>query len=46
MLGNSRMFWNVRAMPEPVTWCGRGPEIRSPPKRTSPSVGVYTPVTS
>ena len=25
MLGNSRMFWNVRAMPRSVTWLGFRP---------------------
>ena len=46
MFGNSRMFWNVRAMPR----CGDlgaacGPASDCPSKRTSPSVGWNTPVT-
>ena len=39
MLWNSRMFWNVRAMPRFVILKRLTPLILSPVKRTSPSVG-------
>ena len=37
--GKSRMFWNVRAMPIRLIWCGLRPLIRWPSNRTSPDVG-------
>ena len=46
-LGNSRMFWNVRAMPE-LGDLGSACCLPSdrPSKRTSPRSGWYTPVTT
>ena len=39
MLANSRMFWNVRQMPNAVIWSGRRPSSGSPLNRTSPDSG-------
>ena len=43
MLGNRRTFWNVRAMPRPVTWCGSSPRTDSPSNKMSPSVASTRP---
>ena len=43
MFPNSRMFWNVRAMPARTTFSGFGGRI-DPSSVTFPSVGMYMPV--
>jgi len=43
MLWNSRMFWNVRAMPALTTLRGCGGN-GCPSKNTEPAVGLYWPV--
>ena len=40
MFWKSRMFWNVRAMPSRVIWCGGLPDITVPEKMTRPRVGL------
>src|SRR4051794_18997135 len=42
--GNSRTFWNVRAIPPRVISCFFLPTIDSPRKKIPPLVGRYTPV--
>src|SRR3569833_1316184 len=42
--GNSRMFWNVRAIPSRLIWCGLHPTIRCPSNVTLPDVGLKTSV--
>ena len=44
IVGNRRMFWNVRPTPRCVTACGGRPATSRPSNRISPEVGVYTPV--
>src|SRR6185503_1580009 len=37
------MFWNVRAMPSRVIWCGGRPEMFRSPNMIEPLVGRYSP---
>ena len=39
IVGNRRMFWNVRAIPSAMILSGRAREISSPPKLISPASG-------
>src|SRR6056297_393125 len=41
---NRRRFWNVRAMPRSTISLGRFPTTDRSSSRTSPELGVYTPV--
>ena len=43
---NSRMFWNVRAMPRDAMRAGLQPLTSSPSNSTLPPSGRYTPVTT
>ena len=40
IVGNRRMFWNVRPMPSSVMWCGGKPADSWPSNTISPAVGV------
>ena len=40
MLWKRRMFWNVRATPSGVIWCGDSPVISRPLKAIVPWVGL------
>ncbi len=40
IVGNRRMFWNVRPMPSSVISCGGKPAKSWPSKMISPEVGV------
>src|SRR5262249_23421874 len=40
---NSRMFWNVRAMPCATRTCGGEAEMSAPRNNTSPDVGANSP---
>ena len=44
IVANSRMFWNVLAMPIDVITSGRRAVISRPSKAIWPAVGLYSPV--
>ena len=44
MSGNSRMFWNVRAMPASATLCTADGEYGLPASSKVPESGAYRPV--